>query len=185
MSTFPSNGPLLDQLYLSIHPLKCICICISDDDGKVELVVGHTDKFVKAYRWEPCCVFSASGSPNTSSSSSCTQCSICGGVSDSSTSSSTATVSLMSANTPKVTESAMRDTCCTCLHPNAPPTSVGDTTTTTTTTAAAAAGTNVDGERGKFVPVYGWRLQFMVCIVNNSSDLIKNNIPLPSDTPTV
>lgn len=29
--------------------MKLLCL---DNDGKVELVIGHTDKFVRAYRWQ-------------------------------------------------------------------------------------------------------------------------------------
>ena len=103
-------------------------------------MVGHTDKFVKAYRWEPSSPAATTSSSHPGGS---TPCSICG--SDSST--STATVSLSINASQKVAETAVAD-CCTCFN--------GRTNTASGITA---------GETGKFVAVYGWRLQFMVQLI--------------------
>lgn len=30
----------------------CVCLCVLDGDGRSELVVGYTDRVVRAFRWE-------------------------------------------------------------------------------------------------------------------------------------
>lgn len=30
----------------------CVCVCVVDGDGRCELVVGYTDRVVRAFRWD-------------------------------------------------------------------------------------------------------------------------------------
>ena len=97
-----------------------------DGDGKVELVVGHTDKFVTAYRWQPSSSEEKSASQQSFASFS---------IANSYSSLNDATMPMRKETMSSSNEDAA------CIPPN------GDS-------------------RGRFVPVYGWRLEHIVSTIH-------------------